>query len=212
MSETYGRLTLLEEFVNKAVDGSYKGLWCCECGTEKLIVNYMVRNGRTKSCGCITKENNIKRSTHGHRQGRLASKTYISWRNMNSRCYYEPNNRHHLYGGRGIEVCDRWRHSFDNFLADMGERPKNTTLDRIDSNGNYEPTNCRWASNKTQARNKSNNTILELDGVTKTAPEWGDNFGISPIAIRARLSRGWSTEEAIRTPLGGKRGDYVGQS
>lgn len=115
----------------------------CDCGNTKEVPNRALKNGTT-SCGCKTR-------THGMTR----SPTHSSWSNMISRCYNTNNPRYKDWGGRGIKVCDRWRHSFLNFLEDMGERPKGMTLDRYpDPNGNYEPGNCRWATPKQQAENK----------------------------------------------------------
>ncbi len=91
---------------------------------------------------------------HGHCPGSGHTKTYASWRDAIARCYYPSNKRFARYGGRGITVCDRWRHDFSAFLADMGEQPQGLTLDRIDGNGNYEPGNCRWADRTSQSRNR----------------------------------------------------------
>ncbi|MGY8988455.1 MAG: hypothetical protein ACKVG7_07840, partial [Flavobacteriales bacterium] len=106
------------------------------------------------------------------------------------------------YGGRGISVCDRWRDSFENFLADMGERPSNEhSIDRKDNDGNYEPDNCRWATKKEQGRNRRSNRILTFNNKTQTLIEWSEELGISSAVIRQRIkASGWSIEEALTTP------------
>lgn len=127
----------------------------CDCGTTLLAGSCSLRSGHTKSCGC--KKAALvaaARKTHGHSQGGRVSPTYGSWHNMLRRCSEPTHNRYHLYGGRGVTVCDRWANSFENFLEDMGERPEGKTLDRVDVNGNYEPANCKWSTPTEQARNR----------------------------------------------------------
>ncbi len=140
----------------------------CDCGSEKVVNLPPLRDGRTTSCGCVrvrmmkarTGENNPSRS-----HGRSGTRIYHSWRSMIGRCNNPNASNYSLYGGRGIVVCPSW-HQFENFLADMGERPEGTTLDRIDNNGNYEPSNCRWASAAEQRMNQgSRKPKLNPDGV-----------------------------------------------
>lgn len=124
--------------------------------------------------------------------------TYITWQRMKQRCQYEKAPDYLRYGGRGIAVCDRWQ-SFENFLADMGPRPAGHQLDRIDNNGNYSPTNCRWVTTRANARNRSSNVLVTVDGITKTAIEWGEETGLGEL-VRDRIARGWSHDRAVKTP------------
>jgi predicted Zn-ribbon and HTH transcriptional regulator len=115
---------------------------------------------------------------------------------MIQRCTNPNNNGYGTYGGRGIKVCDDWRR-FKNFLRDMGVRPDGLSIDRIDSNGNYEPSNCRWSTNKEQGTNKSSNTFIEYQGVTKTITDWAAHIGVKPITLNQRLIRGWTIERVL---------------
>lgn len=150
----YGSLTLLR-IVKKGY--KYYGEYLCDCGNKTLGDNYQVRTGLKKSCGCLRSKNISKgKKRHGHRPLHEKCTTeYNSWRGMLERCYNPKNISFKNYGGRGIEVCQSWRKSFADFLADMGEKPDKTmSIDRIDVNGNYEPSNCKWSTRLEQSANK----------------------------------------------------------
>lgn len=123
---------------------------------------------------------------------------YTRWQSMKRRCYKERDSHYARYGGRGIKVCDRWLNSFENFFDDMGLPPsKNYQIDRIDNDGDYEPSNCRWVSREDNARNKSNNRMIEAFGKTQTLSAWEVEVGIKRETIAMRLGRGWSAEDAL---------------
>lgn len=147
--DVYGRLLVVAETAERKHDERVF-LCRCECGAEKAVKGSYLRNGTTKSCGCLHREGTHR--THGHTAG-CDSPTYRTWLSMRSRCKYPSSANYKWYGGRGITVCDRW-HAFENFLSDMGERPEGMTLDRIDPDGDYEPSNCRWATAKEQRSNQ----------------------------------------------------------
>lgn len=157
-------LTLIKERVEKR-GRHYFGLYLCSCGTRVVVRSADVRNGYTKNCKICGKRRNTESQTKfsTNKNGfdpvppnttTTHKREYKSWINMIHRCYNKNTINYDYYGGRGIEVCDRWRNSFINFLEDMGERPPGTSLDRIDVNGNYGPSNCKWSTPKEQAGNK----------------------------------------------------------
>jgi hypothetical protein len=136
---------------------------------------------------------------HGHSRVGGPSPEYSVWRGMTSRCRNPKSTGYHNYGGRGIKVCERWQ-LFDNFLADMGEKPEGMTLERIDSNGDYEPGNCRWATYAEQARNKHNNINITINKTSKCLTDWAAFAGISVETVISRLRVGWEPWLAIFYP------------
>jgi len=125
-----------------------------------------------------------------------------TWVAMRKRCNNEKNSDYYLYGGRGIKVCSRWE-SFENFYLDMGERPEGMTLDRIDSNKDYSPENCRWATNIEQARNKRNVRLVTFNGLTKSLHDFCDELKLNYHTINTRLvQQKWTVERALSTPTG----------
>ena len=163
--------------------------WLCQCvcGKTKVVLCSNLRNGSTKSCGCLSATMQSKNQTiHGN------PPEYSVWAGMIQRCYNPKETASFSrYGARGISVCDKWKCNFLSFFADMGPRPSpKHTLERIDNDGNYEPSNCRWATRTEQARNRRSTRYIEFRGQTKPLAEWAEVLGISVWKLRWRLDRG----------------------
>ena len=191
--------------------GTKKGcaLWECQCKCGKKIITKgkYLRNGDTKSCGCLIKELAIERmkqrnTTHGMRNTRL----YAIWHGMKQRTLEQTNKAYENYGGRGIEICEEWK-NFEKFKqwALKNGYEDGLTIDREDNNGDYCPENCRWATYKTQANNRSNNVLIEYNGETKTVSQWAEEKGIRNDTLRLRLKRRWSIAKALETPARKKK-------
>ena len=165
-------------------------LCLCDCGTEYICRAAHLVTGFSKSCGC-------NRFTHN--KSHLSE--YGIWNMMIRRCTVRSDKSFKNYGGRGIKVCDRWRTSFEHFLADMGERPSlRHQIERKNNNGNYEPENCCWIHHSLQARNRRSSSWLTSDGITLTIAEWSEKTNLSAATISGRISRGWPVDKAIKTP------------
>lgn len=197
----FGQLTVIA-YAGKR--GRYTMWLCrCKCGKETQAIVSNLCSGGTQSCGCLQRKKTVECSrTHGY----CGTPEYVTWRSMKQRCGDPSQISYDDYGGRGITVCDRWRDSFEAFLADMGERPsKNHSIDRVDNSKGYSKSNCRWATNKEQGRNTRRNRMLTLNGRTLCVAEWAERLGMSDATILSRLGRGWSVERALTTPVKGSR-------
>lgn len=193
--QIFGRLTVQSE---RTFGKLVKWRCVCSCGKEKWVRSTHLVTGRSTSCGCFRTETTVARfTTHGA----TGTPEYKSWLGMIERCENTKHREFKYWGGRGIRVCARWRHSFGNFLQDMGERPPGTSIDRYPNNdGNYEPGNCRWATVEQQANNKRSNRIIVIGGEKHTsAARAARSNGVNARLLRERLDKGHAPENAIRT-------------
>ena len=199
--QTFGELIVLRED-GRSKHGQVMWLCQCSCGEQTRAFSANLRK-KQRSCGCLVRT----------RGGLTGTPEFRAWRNMIARCCNPTDVSFGNYGGRGIIVCERWRRSFDDFLADVGKRPvvkgrnghPEFTLDRIDNNRGYEPGNVRWATWQDQQNNRRSNTLITHCGKTQTLAAWAEETGIGRATISYRLKRGWTTEEALsRAPRCGK--------
>jgi hypothetical protein len=209
-SKIFGRLTVVSRAEYKISPSGYrtpKWICKCECGTTKEVRTSHLVSGSTTSCGCLQK----KVASDVHKiHGAVNTPTYESWRSMRKRCDDPSHDSYPRYGGRGIIYCDRWK-EFKFFLEDMGHRLENTTLDRIDTNGMYEKTNCRWATPKEQASNRNkpsprkDRIMISHNGIIKSRKQWVEELGITSAGLKQRLKI-MDIEKALsRGSHGGKK-------
>jgi hypothetical protein len=180
--------------------GNSKWLFKCDCGIEKTIDSRTVKSktSATKSCGCLLKRFNFNNKT---KHNLSETVEYDAWTALRNRCYNPKNRAYKHYGKRGIIVCERWLESFDNFITDMGNKPsKDHSIDRINVNGNYEPSNCRWATSQEQQDNRTNTRKLTYNNETKTITEWAKCLNIDYALLVSRYNLGWDTKDIIETP------------
>lgn len=198
--QTYGRLTVVSEAPRNKHNNI---MWhcICSCGNTAVVASSALSTGGTKSCGCFRKEITAQRNKDNFKHGLWDTHEYRSWRAMKVRCHNPSDKDFHNYGERGIYVCDEWRNSFIQFLSDMGNCPKNHSIDRIDNSKGYSPENCRWATAKQQARNTRKNRMLTYKGETLPLSAMTEKYGISRTTLRDRLNRGWDIHDAITKPI-----------
>lgn len=201
----FTRWTVLSRAENSK-KGSARWHCRCSCGNEKVVVGYCLSMGGSKSCGCLSRE---VASICNRKHGKTGSRAFTIWSGMLARCFNPNSKWFHRYGGRGIKVCERWR-KFENFLADMGEPPPKAQIDRRDNDGDYEPNNCRWATSKTNNRNRSNNTLITINGQTKCLAEWCEFLKLQQPTVCRRRRRGMSWEQALEPVERRNRSGRVG--
>lgn len=200
IGKSFGRLAV----ISQAPNGAAGRRWNCKClcGGATTASGADLRSGHTKSCGCWSKEvvANVKTKHGCTPKGGPLPPEYTTFHNMHRRCYDDTRKDFPRYGGRGIKVCQRW-HDFASFFVDMGPRPsREHSLDRINSNGDYEPNNCRWATALQQQNNRSDNRIVTWRGKTRTLSEWSRAIGIEPQTLLKRLDR-WAIDRAMTATL-----------
>jgi hypothetical protein len=194
--QTFGRLVVLRESESS---GPGNRVWNCECscGVVKDYSKSNLTSGRSQSCGCLRVESS-RETGRKTKHGVHKSPEYNSWQCMKNRCLSPTDKSYANYGGRGIHIHQPWLESFDQFLMDVGRKPfANYTLDRIDTNGHYEPGNVRWSSVRDQCNNKRMNITVTLAGQTKTLAEWSRVLDMNHSTLRARYLKGLSPEQIL---------------
>lgn len=183
-NQRFGRLLVVG---SRAIMRSGRASWecLCDCGARKIIGAQGMKSGAIRSCGCLMRESRLTHSLrHGKaRPGVHRSREYQSWSSAKTRCYNPNNVKFEIYGARGITMCERWRSSFINFLADMGPCPPGLTIERIDNDLGYEPGNCRWATRTEQARNKRSCIHVMDGGESVVLKEYARRHGFSYKAL-----------------------------
>lgn len=178
----FGRLLVIERV--RRVPGDRNAFWRCQCDCGQITAPAAANLGRTTfSCGCLNKETAarlLREGDYSRTHSGCGTPEYRAWALIKRRCYNKNDEKYPIYGGRGIIVCDRWKNSFEAFLSDMGKRPSNLhSIDRINTNGDYTPKNCRWATKTQQARNTRRNVYVTLGGKTKCISEWCECLGVT---------------------------------
>jgi hypothetical protein len=191
IGKRFGRLTVVSQ-ANSRISGrlvkrSITYWKCkCSCGETKEIRTDPLVHGRINSCGCIRSESSGNLN-YKHGEGGKTKENRI-WSHIINRCTCITDKKYLYYGGRGIQICDRWRNSYENFLQDMGRCPDNkSSIGRINNNGNYCLENCRWEDNKEQANNKRSNVFLEYNGIILTMKQWSEKLGYKYEWFHAQL-------------------------
>lgn len=199
IGKRFGRLVVLSEAMGRQHN---KICWecVCECGNTSTVLGESLRRGKTTSCGCFKIENQTTHGKHCH-------ELYLTWYGMIQRCDNDTHISYDNYGGRGVTVCERW-YSFDNFISDMGERPMGFTLDRIDNDIGYSPSNCKWSNRIDQANNRRDNQIITYNGETLSHSQWSQRLFNDMYTVRQRLHLGWSIEDTLTIPKGSKHSKY----
>lgn len=196
-----GRLLVIQEEKERSKHGAKLWRCKCDCGNVHLVETGNLTNHTTRSCGCLKWERiKLSNTKHGYSNKRIHRIYY----NMRGRCYNPHIERFKNYGGRGIKICDEWlgENGFKNFVkwAMSNGYDDSLSIDRIDVNGNYEPSNCRWITMEMQYNNKSNSHFITFNGETRTLQEWADITGIDRKTISGRIEKcGWSVEKALTT-------------
>lgn len=214
VGDRFGKLTVVSFFEAKRASGATKTLasCLCDCGAEPDVEKYNLSSGNSTACmECKRIASRGARATHGHSYNNstatnLERKCYYTWQAIKRRCRKEYDSAYYRYGAVGIDVSDDWHDSYESFYRDMGlPSTQDCQIDRIDNNKGYFKGNCRWVSRKENARNKSNNRIIEAFGESKPLCAWADDTGVKAETISRRIDvLGWKPEDAMASKVSGK--------
>lgn len=197
--QQFGRLTVIE--VAAAQRGRVLWRCKCECGTEREVSTTHLRSGHTRSCGCVRTEETVARNRAQAKHGMHASAEFGVWSSMLKRCHSPGAHGYERYGGRGIAVCEEWRASFQSFYDHIGPRPSPAhSVERIDNGLGYQPGNVKWATAREQNNNRRNNVTAQVDGVTLTAAQISERFGIKYSTVLFRIHKGMHGQELTAPP------------
>lgn len=209
IGKKFGRLTVVaihhkeQAYCNNGKKNGYRYFYLCkcDCGKEHITRKERLINKEVVSCGCFRKEQAYKATFKCDKITK--SRLYRIWSNIKRRCYNPKCEAYHNYGMRGISMYSEWVTNSQSFYdwSMANGYSDNLTIDRIDVNGNYEPSNCRWVSSKIQNNNRRNNHLISLNGISHTLSEWSEIIGIKQSTIRARLKNNWSIERALSSKL-----------
>lgn len=192
---TFGRLTVIDLYGTHVKFRRTYWVCRCECGTVSIVAALKLEHGHTQSCGCLWYD---AITTHQMSD----TPEYQTWKSMKQRCLNPNSTKYDLYGGRGIRVCTRWRDSFEAFLEDVGPRPSsNHSIDRVDADADYEPSNTRWATIAEQNDNLRTARQIAFRGETHSLGWWARTRGINYKTLQRRFEMGWSTEDALTKPV-----------
>ena len=206
--QKFGRLKILK-LAYKKIRNDKKSSRCywlcqCDCGNTSIVLTDLLKSGHTQSCGCIAKEKRLKALTkHNLSNTRL----YNIWCGIKSRCYNKNFIEYKNYGGRGITICNEWKNDFQNFYdwSMTNGYTDDLSIDRIDVNGNYEASNCRWVTQKQQCRNMRKSHYLTYNNETLTVAEWAEKLNIKYSTLIARCYKNWTEEEILTKALKGNK-------
>jgi hypothetical protein len=210
LGQQFNNWTVIEESESRVgEDGRRTTLWLCQCACEKstqrLVNAADLKRGHSKSCGCIKEEG--KNINHGaaskNNIHKMNKRIYDIWLGIKKRCYGVNRRGYKNYGGRGIVVCEEWLNKENGFISFYNwsmdnEYSDDLSIDRIDNNGNYEPSNCRWVTMKVQQNNRRNNLYIEIEGVRKSILEWSTEYNLSYTTLRNRIDKKWDESDMLQ--------------
>ena len=195
VGKKFGRYLVIAKS-NKRTKAMKQMVFCkCDCGIEKEVIVGNLRNGLSKSCGCLKSE---RTSEPMKKHGLSKNTMYMRYRQMIKRCYDEASKEYKNYGNRGIKVCERWLESIENYIDDMGNPPfKDASIDRVNNNLGYSKENCKWATKKEQSENRRTTTMVNINGENLCLSDWSKKLGLNKKAVADRIKAGWDIKMAV---------------